>query len=714
SMTASPASITADGTETSALTLTLNDAQGNPVAGESVSLVSSLSNVTFSSITDNGNGTYTGTLTGTKAGTAHITVTVGGSAFAVNATSVTLNPGVPVVANSALTAAPAGITADGTDASTLTLTLKDANNNPVPGQTVAFLSSLSNSAAGTVTDNHDGTYTASLTGTTSGTTTVTVTVGGSAFSVTAAGVTLTPGAPVAANSTLTASPLSIVADNTATSTLTLTLKDANNNLVPGQTVVFASDLANSTAGTATDNGDGTYTTTLKGTKAGTANITVTVGGTAFGVTPASVMLTNGAPVAANSVLTATPASITADGTSAATLKLALYDAYMNPVANQSVSFASSLANSTAGTATNNGDGTYTATLTGTTTGTSTVTVTLGGSAFAVTGVTVTLTAGMPVAANSSMTVSPSTIPADGDSAATITLTLKDANNNLAPGKAVALVSSLSDVSFSAVTDKGDGTYTATMSGTTAGTSTLSITVGGTAVAVTATVTLTVPDMPSTTTFSVSGATFAFSTGFPTTGFVDATYQVLYAGSASNNSNYTWSVDQSWLTVDSSGNVKFNAKPTSATKTATVIATPKSGVSGVARKYTFTLSRWYTGTALQRTFTPAFNYCGSGVILEYQYLISTGSGVRSGSSNALWNQWGNLSTYVVGQSPASGAVVVWSSSVSLSSAESVNYYKVELLAGSVYSASGMKSSASNGIYDTDISTSVAGSICRSNI
>ncbi|MER8149790.1 invasin domain 3-containing protein, partial [Acinetobacter baumannii] len=79
-------------------------------------------------------------------------------------------------------------------------------NNLVSGQTVALASSLTGSTVGTVTDNNNGTYTASLTGTTSGTTTVTVKVGGMAFAVTSASVTLKPGTPVAANSTLTASP----------------------------------------------------------------------------------------------------------------------------------------------------------------------------------------------------------------------------------------------------------------------------------------------------------------------------------------------------------------------------------------------------------------------------------------------------------------------------------------------------------------------------
>ncbi|MEM8399008.1 Ig-like domain-containing protein, partial [Morganella morganii] len=71
---------------------------------------------------------------------------------------------------------------------------------------------------------------------------------------------------------LTAAPLTIVANNTTTSEVKLTLKDANGNLVSGQTVLFSTTLANTTFGTVNDNQDGPYTATLKGKTAGAAEI----------------------------------------------------------------------------------------------------------------------------------------------------------------------------------------------------------------------------------------------------------------------------------------------------------------------------------------------------------------------------------------------------------------------------------------------------------
>ncbi|MGU3489823.1 Ig-like domain-containing protein, partial [Enterobacter bugandensis] len=73
-----------------------------------------------------------------------------------------------------------------------------------------------------------------------------------------------------ANSSLTVSPASIVADGSAFTTVTLTLKDINSNEVMGQTVAFTTTGTAVTLSGVTDNDDGTYTATLTGTAAGTA------------------------------------------------------------------------------------------------------------------------------------------------------------------------------------------------------------------------------------------------------------------------------------------------------------------------------------------------------------------------------------------------------------------------------------------------------------
>ena len=106
----------------------------------------------------------------------------------------------------------------------------------------------------------------------------------------------------AATSTIAASPTSIVANGTSTSTITVQLKDvANANLTTsGGTVVVTT--TSGTLGTVTDNGNGTYTVTL--TSAGTAG-TATLG---FSI--------NGAVATATTTVTFTAAAaITSSATS---------------------------------------------------------------------------------------------------------------------------------------------------------------------------------------------------------------------------------------------------------------------------------------------------------------------------------------------------------------------------------------------------------------
>ncbi|HHU4047297.1 TPA: invasin domain 3-containing protein [Enterobacter cloacae] len=507
-LTATPATIVADGIAASTINLTLKDGNNNAISGQTVAFSSSLAGSNVGSVKDNNDGTYTAQLTGTKAGTATITTTVSGNTLGVTAATVSLkaDSGNLSTANSTLTATPATIVADGKAASTITLTLNDANNNPVSGQAVAFNSSLSGVTIGTAKDNGDGTYTALLTGITAGTASITTTVGGTGLGVTAATVTLTADSnnPSTTQSTLTASPSSIVADGTAASTITLTLKDANNNAITGQTVVFNSSLGGTSVSSVTDNGDGTYTAQLTGTTAGTTTIGTTVGGNTFAVAAPAVTLTadSGNLSTGKSSLTASPATIVADGTTASTVTLNLKDANDNAVSGQTVSFNSSLSGSLIGTVQDNGDGTYTATLTGTTAGTSNITASIGGTAFAVTAASVALTADSnnPSTAKSSLTASPVSIIADGTATSTVTLSLKDAHDNAISGQTVAFNSSLSGSSVSSVTDNGDGTYTAKLTGITAGTATIAATVGGNAFGVTsASVTLTADsNNPSTT------------------------------------------------------------------------------------------------------------------------------------------------------------------------------------------------------------------------
>ena len=181
-VTAAPTSITANGVTTSTITVQLKDANGNNLTsgGDTVGLATTLGSL--GSVTDNLDGTYTATLTSaTTTGTATVTGTVNAAAITDNAV-VNFIPGPADATTSLITAAPTSIVADGVTTSTITVQLKDANGNNLTsgGDTVALATTLG--SLGSVTDNLDGTYTATLTSaTTTGTATVTGTVNAAAI-----------------------------------------------------------------------------------------------------------------------------------------------------------------------------------------------------------------------------------------------------------------------------------------------------------------------------------------------------------------------------------------------------------------------------------------------------------------------------------------------------------------------------------------------------
>ncbi len=509
----SPASIELNGTTT--VTLTARDANGNqePMGGSTVvfSLGAGTASGTFSSVTDNGDGTYTATFTGTIAGTNTITATIDGTALTSTAPTITV-VGPADASQSTVSVNPASIQSG--DTTTVTLTARDANGNqePLGGSTVVF-SLGAGTASGTfssVTDNGDGTYTATFTGTIAGTNTITATIDGTALTSTAPTITVTPGAVDPSQSTVSVSPASIQLNGTTT--VTLTARDANGNqeTTGGSTVVFSlgAGTASGTFSSVTDNGDGTYTATFTGTIAGTNTITATIDGTALTSTAPTITVVGPAD-ASQSTVSVSPASIELNGTTTVTLTARDANGNQEPVGGSTVVFSlgAGTADGTFSSVTDNGDGTYTATFTGTLAGTNTITATIDGTALTSTAPTITVV-GPADASQSTVSVSPASIELNGTT--TVTLTARDANGNQEPMGGSTVVFSLgagtASGTFSSVTDNGDGTYTATFTGTIAGTNTITATIDGTALTSTApTITVVGPADASQSTVSVNPA-----------------------------------------------------------------------------------------------------------------------------------------------------------------------------------------------------------------
>jgi hypothetical protein len=293
---ASPTSIVASGNSTAVVKMQVRDHNGVNLTtgGATVAFATTLGAV--SSTTDNGDGTYQATLTSsTSLGNAKITATLGGGAIATigtatNSASLTVNFGLgPVSATaSTATANPANAAADGSTASTITITALDDYGHPLAGQTVSLsVSGSGNTVSTPAVTAANGQTTATLASTVAETKTITVTIGSTQINAEPT-VTFTAGGVSAFNSTAVASPnTGIVADGVSTSTIVVTAEDGTGSLLSGKTVALAvSGSGNILAQSSPTTGvNGQITATLASTVAETKTVTVTVDGTVINAQP---------------------------------------------------------------------------------------------------------------------------------------------------------------------------------------------------------------------------------------------------------------------------------------------------------------------------------------------------------------------------------------------------------------------------------------------
>ncbi|MCU6162279.1 Ig-like domain-containing protein [Enterobacter bugandensis] len=260
----------------------MRQVNGVPVTdAKGVTFISSLTTgITLSPVVNHGDGTYTATMTGTTTGVAAISASVNGVALGAISQSVTLTDGDADVSQSQLTVDKTVIPADGITSSQLKLTLRNAGGIPVTGvQGVKFESARNAGVTiSPVTINGDGTYTASLTGTTAGPAVVTVTVGGQVFAVASQTVNLTADTATAKVTDLSVVSNNAVADGTATNSVKVTVLDGNTNPVKTTVTLKASNGA-TIADSVPTGDDGTATVTLTSTKAGSNTVTAQVGST---------------------------------------------------------------------------------------------------------------------------------------------------------------------------------------------------------------------------------------------------------------------------------------------------------------------------------------------------------------------------------------------------------------------------------------------------
>jgi adhesin/invasin len=402
-----PASVPVGSTST--ITLTAKDANGIALTTGGAQVAFAFGSATvigsIGSVHDNNNGTYTATFTASAAGSNTITATINGQNVTTTAPPLTVtaaSSGTADLAESSVTLSSNSVAVNGT--STATLTARDANGTALTtgGLSVGFsLGTGTNIGSfGQVTDNHDGTYTATFTGSTAGSNTVVATIGGQTVTSPHPTMTVTAAAgPVdATKSTVVASPTSITTSQT--STVTLTAKDANGTALTtgGAAVVFALDPSATATGsfsTPTDNGDGTYTSTFTPTAAGSAPITATIGGQAVTTTLPTITVTaaSGTASLSNSRVTVNPTLIGPTGTATVTLTARDDNNVQLTTGGLDVAFGLGSGSVTGNfsSVVDHNDGTYTATFTPTASGSNTITATIGGQPVTFTAPSITVT-----------------------------------------------------------------------------------------------------------------------------------------------------------------------------------------------------------------------------------------------------------------------------------------------------------------------------------
>ncbi len=372
------------------VTLQAKDASRNDLSARGLTVTFKLGSITggkgtFSSVTDNGNGTYTATFTGTIAGNNTIKAIINGHTVTTPAPSIKVMPGAMSLAKSVVAVSSGSVKSD--SMLTVTLQAKDAagNKETTGGLTVLFTLANSGGSQGifsAVKDNENGTYTATFIGTIAGTNAIAATIGGQAVTSTEPSVTVTPGPVSLLNSFVSVSSGSLASGSKMT--ITLQTEDAHGNLKTsgGLKIAFEFGSASGSRGvfsTVKDNKNGTYTATFTGTIAGSNTIVAMIGGLKITSTAPSIQVTPGPVSLVKSLATVSSRSVQSGN--AITITLQAKDAAGNNETSGGLAVAFALGSTKGGqgtfsAVTDNGNGTYTAMFTGTIAGSNTIKATI--------------------------------------------------------------------------------------------------------------------------------------------------------------------------------------------------------------------------------------------------------------------------------------------------------------------------------------------------
>ncbi|MFP2467603.1 Ig-like domain-containing protein [Pseudescherichia vulneris] len=334
SMTVTKDNALANGTDNNSVQLTVTDAKGNPLSGQTVSFTAD-NGATIAATADSGSdGTLTLPITSKVAGSSKITASINGSSQSV---TVTFRSDAATATVSALTVDGDNALANGTATNSVKAVVQDAQGNPVPDMTVTFSADNGATIAATGVTGPDGTITVSLTNVTAGVSHVTATVNGNSQSVSVTFVADASTAQIAAGS-MTVTKDNAPANGTDNNSVQLTVTDAKGNPVPDMTVTFSADNGATIPATGVTGPDGTVTVSLTNVTAGVSNVTATVKGNSQSVSVTFVADASTAIIVDGAMSVVADGAIT-DGTASNSVNVIVTDANGNLAPGVKVNFA---------------------------------------------------------------------------------------------------------------------------------------------------------------------------------------------------------------------------------------------------------------------------------------------------------------------------------------------------------------------------------------
>ncbi|EJN3598263.1 inverse autotransporter beta domain-containing protein [Escherichia coli] len=270
-------SAVADGQDSIILTAVIRDATGIPVAGQAVTWHTDNGQFTQQDAVTNAAGAASATLTSTQAGNAQVSLSLNGTTTTVSAPRVSFTQQLYLTLQAGRTTA----VADGNDAITYTLNVRDAAGQPVKDKAVQWGTDLGTLSAQQGTTSAQGEATVTLTSTQAGQAVVNATVDGRAVSAQSVTFTRT------VRGVITVEKERVYPGNKQTVTLTLT--DAAGNPVSGERVDWHVDSGNLWQTQGTTDAQGRTTTTWESTTPGTATITADAYGQQYTAPAITVM-----------------------------------------------------------------------------------------------------------------------------------------------------------------------------------------------------------------------------------------------------------------------------------------------------------------------------------------------------------------------------------------------------------------------------------------